>query len=171
MSASLSTQISASLVWLFQDSQGLTTIADSSRLEYDAQLSDGSGNNQANMLWHDVRTLAAGAHEDLVLSSLTQSIFGNAVTTDFAAIKALLIVNRQATAGDDLLVGGASTHPWGAPFGAAAHQVRVPADSCLLLVNSGAGWGVSAASADQLRIANTGSDSIDYKVVLIGVHV
>ncbi len=171
MSATLSTQISASLVWLFQDAQGLTTIADSSRLEYDAQLSDGSGDSQANMLWHDVRTLAAAAHEDLVLSSLAQTIFGSAVTTDFVAIKAVLIVNTQATDGDDLLVGGAPTHPWSAPFGAAGHQVRVPADSCLLLVNSGAGWAVSAGSADQLRVANTGSDAIDYKIVLIGAHV
>ncbi|HEY1598487.1 MAG TPA: hypothetical protein VGG64_02730, partial [Pirellulales bacterium] len=59
MAETLSTQISSSLVWLFQDTLGLTTIADASRLEFDAQLADGAGNGQANMVWHDLRTIAA----------------------------------------------------------------------------------------------------------------
>ena len=170
MAETLSAQISASLVWLFQDTLGLTTIADASRLEYDAQLTAGTGSGQANGLWHDLRTLAAATNEDLTLSNLPQTIFGNSVSVNMAAVKALLIVNSATTSGADLIVGAAASAAWGAPFGATSHQVRVPADSCLLLVNKGAGWSVTAGAVDKLRIGNGGSASIDYKIVIVGVH-
>lgn len=170
MSDALSAEIKASLVWLFQDTLGLTTIADASRLDYDAQLTDGAGDGEANALWHDLRSVAATAHDDLSLAALPQTIFGNSVTINLAAVKALLIVNTETDDGEDLLVGGAATHPWGAPFGATGHQVRVPADSCLLLVNKSSGWSVAAGSADTLRIANVGTGTIAYKIVAVGVH-
>ena len=113
---------------------------------------------------------AAAAHDDLQLSSLPQTIFGNAVTVDFVAIKALLIVNTATASGDDLIIGAAAASIWSAPFGAGSHQVRVPANACLLLVNTNNGWPVTAGSADTLRIANLGSDSIDYKIVVVGLH-
>jgi len=170
MAEALSAQLSASVAWLFQDTLGLTTIADASRLAYDAQLDDGAGAGQANLIWHDLRTIAAGGHDDLVLSALPQTIFGNAVSLQFDTVKALWVVNVAATTGSQLLVGAAPTNPWSAPFGAATHQVRVPADSSLMLVNKNDGWGVAAGAADTLRIANPGSDSIDYKIVVVGTR-
>lgn len=170
MTEALSAEISASLLWLFQDTLGLTTIADSSRLEFDAQLSDGSGAGQANLVWHDLRTVAAGANDDLLLSALPQSIFGNTVNLDFAAVKGILIVNASTTTGDELLVGAAPTHAWSAPLGSATDKVRVPANSCLLLVNQNDGWTVTPGSADTLRIANLTGDDIPYKIVIVGVH-
>ncbi len=170
MAATLSTEVKASLAWLMQDAQGLTTVADASRLEYAAPLDNGAAADQADALWHDLRTLAASANDDLVLSALAQTLFESAVTVGFAAIKALLIVNTATTAGEELIVGAAASDPWGAPFGATAHQVRVPAGACLLLVNTKSGWTVSGGSADVLRIANAGAGSIDYKIALVGVR-
>ncbi len=170
MTQALSTQISASIAWLFQDTLGLTTIADASRLAFDAQLDDGEDAGQANLVWHDLRTVAAGGHDDLVLSALPQTMFGNALSLEFAAVKALWLVNITPTAGAQLLVGAAPSAAWSAPFGAATHQVRVPADSPLLLVNKQAGWPVTNGSADTLRLSNPGSDSVDYKIVLIGTR-
>lgn len=170
MAATLTTDIKASLAWLFQDALDLTTIADASRLEFAASLSDGSGNDQANKLWHELRSVAVSSNDDLTLSSLPQTIFGSAVTVALVKVKALLIINTAATAGEDLLVGAAASHPWAAPFGGTGHQVRVPAGSCLLLVNTKTGWAVSAGSADVLRIANAGTGAISYKLAVVGVH-
>jgi len=170
MAETLSAEIKSSLVWLFQDTLGLTTIADASRLEYDAPLTDGAGGGQANSLWHDLRTVAVSAHDDLSLAALPQMIFGNSVSIDLVAVKALLIVNTETTAGEDLLVGAAASSPWSAPFGGAGHQVRVPADSCLLLVNKTAGWTVASGSSETLRVANAGTGPIDYKIVIVGIH-
>lgn len=170
MTATLSTEIKASLAWLLQDAQGLTTVADASRLDYALSLDDGATADRANGLWHDLRTVAASANDDLVLSALAQTLFGSAVTVGFAVIKGLLIVNTATVAGEDLIVGAAALHPWGAPFGGAAHQVRVPAGACLLLVNPKAGWTVTSGSADVLRVANAGAGSIAYKIALVGVR-
>ncbi len=170
MADSLTTDIRASLAWLFQDAQDLSTIADASRLDYSAQLSDGTDNDQADKLWHDLRTVASVTNDDLTLSNLAQTIFGSAVTVAFGKVKALLIINTATMAGEDLIVGAAASHAWGAPLGAASHQVRVPAGSCLLLVNTKTGWTVGAGSADVLRIANLGSGAIAYKIALVGVH-
>jgi hypothetical protein len=170
MAASLSTEIKASLAWLLQDAQELTTVADASRLDYALTLDDGATADHANGLWHDLRTVAAAANHDLVLSGLAQTLFGSAITVGFTAIKGLLIVNTAAVAGEDLIVGAAASHPWGAPFGATTHQVRVPAGACLLLVNSKPGWTVTSGSADVLRVANAGTGSIAYKIALVGVR-
>ncbi|MBI2826707.1 MAG: hypothetical protein HYX69_18705 [Planctomycetia bacterium] len=170
MSDTLSAEIDASLVWLFQDSLGLTTIADASRLEYSASLADGTGNDQADKLWHDLRSVAASGQDDLVLSNLPQTIFGSAVSIALAKVKALLIVNAATTVGEDLIVGAAASNPWGAPFGATGHQVRVPADACLLLVNKKSGWTVAAGASDKLRVANVGTGAISYKIAVVGVQ-
>jgi hypothetical protein len=170
MTATLSSEIKASLAWLLQDAQGLTTVADASRLDYAATLDDGSAAGQANGLWHDLRTLAASANDDLVLSGLAQTLFGSAITVGFASIKGMLIVNTAVAGGEDLIVGAAASHPWGSPFGATTHQVRVPAGAALLLVNTTNGWAVTSGSADVLRVTNAGSGSIDYKIALVGVR-
>ncbi len=43
------------------------------------------------------------------------------------------------------------------PFGAAGDTIAVPPGGCLLLVHPGAGWTVTAATADLLRIVNGGA--------------
>jgi hypothetical protein len=170
MTATLSTEIKASLAWLLQDAQGLTTVADASRLDYALKLDDGAAADQANGLWHDLRSLTAATSDDLVLSGLPQTLFGSAITIGFAAIKGLLIVNTATVAGEDLIVGAAASHTWSAPFAATTHQVRVPAGACLLLVNGKAGWTVASGSADVLRVTNPGAASIAYKIALVGVR-
>jgi hypothetical protein len=39
-----------------------------------------------------------------------------------------------------------------------------------MLVNQLGGWPVAVGTADTLRIANPGSDAVDYKIVVVGVH-
>lgn len=168
MADTLAVDIKASLVWLFQDTLDLSIVADVSKLEYAAALADGTAENQADRLWHDQRTVAASANDDLDLTALARTFFGSAVTIELAKVKVLLIVNMATAAGEDLLVGGAAAAAWAAPFGAAAHKVRVPADSCLLLTNRKSGWDVTNGSSDVLRIANAGTGDITYRVAIIG---
>jgi len=170
MAATLSSEIKASLAWLLQDTQGLTTVADASRLEFAASLNNGSAAGQANALWHDLRTLAAGANDDLVLSALSHTLFGSAITTALTAVKGILIVNTATLSGEDLIVGAAAANAWSAPFGGAAHQARVPAGASLLLVNTATGWPVAAGVTDVLRIASQGAGVIDYKIAVVGLH-
>lgn len=168
MADTLALDIRGSLTWLFQESLDLTTVSDASKLEYDVNLADGTGDSQADKLWHDERTLAASANDDLDLTSLATTLFGSAVTIALAKVKALLLVNTATTAGLDLLVGAAASQEWSGPFGSAGDQVRVPADSCLLLVNKKSGWAVADGSADTLRIHNPSGAPITFKIAIVG---
>jgi len=168
MADTLATGIKASLEWLLKESLDLSIVTDASRLEYNRSLVDGAGSGQADKLWHDERTLAAGAHDDLDLTALATTLFGNALTVALAKVKGLLIVNTSITAGDDLSIGGASSHEWLAPFAGAGDKIKCPADSCLLLCNRLAGWSVAGGSSDILRIANLGSSAVTYRIVIVG---
>jgi hypothetical protein len=168
MADSLTAQIKASLNWLFQESLDLATVNDDAKLEYDRSFADGTAADQADKIWHDSRTLASGASDDLDLNALTNTIFGSTVTINMAKVKAILIVNTATTAGEDLTVGGAAAQEWTAWVGAAGDKVRVPADSCLLITNRKSGWSVTNGASDTLRVTNTGAGSITYKIAVLG---
>ncbi|MCG8586903.1 MAG: hypothetical protein MI757_19540 [Pirellulales bacterium] len=171
MSDTLSVDARASLEWLFQDVDALTTISDASKLEYKQSFSDGTSDDEADVLWHDERTLSVAANEDFDLTALARTVFGNATTVAMATVKAMLIVNTNTAAGEDLSIGNAASNAWVGPFGAATHTLDVPADSSVLLVNRKSGWSVSASSADMLRIANNGTGDITYRIALVGTSV
>jgi hypothetical protein len=168
MSDTLTSEIKASIGWLFQDALDLSTVSDSSQLSYHQTFVDGTNSDQADKIWHDVRTLASGVHEDLTLSALATLLFGSIGAIALAKVKAILLVNTATTAGENLIVGGATSNEWQGPFVTAGDKLSVPADSCLLLMNKKAGWTVSSGSADRLRIANTGAGTITYKIAVLG---
>jgi hypothetical protein len=171
MADALAVDIKASLHWLFQESLDLATVTDTARLEYARSLADGVSLDQADKLWHDQRTLAAGASENLDLTALTNSVFGSTVTISFLRVKALMIVNLATTANEDLAVGGAGAgaNGWHAPFkGNADAKVVVAADSTLLWINKKHGWTVLNNSSDILKIANDGLASETYRIAVVG---
>jgi hypothetical protein len=91
MADTLTAQIKASLNWLFQESLDLATVNDDARLEYDKSFADGTAADQADKIWHDSRTLASGASDDLDLNALTNTIFGSTVTINMAKVKDTLL--------------------------------------------------------------------------------
>ena len=171
MSETLTSEIKASVGWLFQDQLDTGLVSDSSQLAFHQPLGMGTGASQADRLWHIARTLSAGAHDDLLLSALEWDLFDNSLSIELATVRALLLINTATSLGEDLVVGGAATHQWQGPFAATGNQLIVPADACLLLVNQQSGWTVAAGSADQLRIANSGSGDITYKIAILGTSV
>ena len=168
MSDTLSVDAKASLEWLLQDVDDLTTISDTSKLAFKHSFTDGTAADEADVLWHDERTLSAAANDDLDLTALARTIFGGALTVTLSKVKALLIVNTHATAGEDLTLGAAATNAWVGPFGAATHTLDVSAESSVLLINRKTGWTVSDGSSDVLRITNSGTGDITYRIAIIG---
>ena len=169
MADTLATTLKVTLDWLFQDALDLTTAVDNSRLEFEKSTTDGTGADQADKIWHDNRTLAGAASDDLDLNALTNSIFGSTVTINFAKVKAIVIKNKSTTAGDELKVGDAATNPFVGPFaGDVDAVVEVGADSVLVLASLKDGWTVTGGSSDVLRINNPNAGSVTYDIVIIG---
>lgn len=64
--------------------------------QYSLILSDGTGANQAQIAWSDSRTLASGS-ASILLTSISDTRYGNPVTVNFSAVKCIYIKNTHAT--------------------------------------------------------------------------
>jgi hypothetical protein len=132
------------------------------------QFTQGTGAGQAQILWHDTRTLAASASEDLDLAGALTDAFGATVTID--KVKAL-VITADPTNVNNVLVGGAASAqaaPW---FGAATDKLVVrPGGLIALVAPDATGYDITATSADLLKIANSSSGSaVTYSIVILAV--
>jgi hypothetical protein len=132
---------------------------------YAEDFTAGTGNNQVNTVFHDTRTLAGGASEELDLAGSLTNALGATVT--FTYIKALMIFNKSAT--QTLTIGGAATNAWEAWTLAAGDAIKILPDGMLLLVAPLAGYAVTASTADKLKILNSATNSADYDIWIIGI--
>ena len=124
----------------------------------------GNGAGQANMVWSDQRTIAAGLDDDINIESSLIDAYGQPIA--FAAIKQLVVLNRSANPATILTVGNTGGNwpptPWQAPCG--------PGDA-FTFGERQSGITVVATTSDTLRITNTdGSNAATYDIVLVGVQ-
>ena len=127
-------------------------------------LSTGTANtNLATILWHDQRTLAAAASEELDLLLQTNR-FGTAI--GFATVVWFILRIITPTTTKELTIGNATLQPWQAWFGSSTGTEVV--DSICFKESQVTGWPCSVSSR-YLKVANTGSVSCVYDLVLIGL--
>jgi hypothetical protein len=131
-------------------------------------LTDGSGTNEANRIFHDERTIAASSNDDIDLAGVLIDIFGATLT--LARVKVMIVKSDIGNA-NTLAVGAAASNTWVGPFGGATHTTVVrPGGLHVSVAPDATGWPVTAGTGDQLRIANGGAgSSVTYKIGLIGV--
>lgn len=162
----LSTKLTASLVATLTDALDLSTASDP--LSYAARydLTSGTGAGQADMLWHDRRTLSASATEDLDLAGVLVNAFGD--TQTFARIKLVLVGAATGNTNNVNLTRPASN---GVPlFLAAGDGIPVrPGGTFVWVATDATAVAVTAGTGDLLTFTNSaGSTSVTYDVVLIG---
>lgn len=168
MSDSLAMQITVRLAWNNSSPLDLSTPIDAGSLDLTDNLATGTGNDQSDLIWHDERTLASGASDSLDLNALTKTLFGSTITTVFVKIKGIVIHNKSTTAGEKFTVGN-GTNPFVGPFGGTgAHTQFVEPDGVYLQTNPRAGWTVTNATADVLKILNAGAGSNIYDIAIWG---
>lgn len=165
----LDSKVSLSVVASLTKSLDLAKAAVPLSKSYAALLTNGTATGQADKVFHDQRTLAASANEDLDLAGVLEDALGDTVT--FARIKGL-IVSAAAGNTNNVIVGGAATNGFVSWVGGATHTVTVRPGGTLALFAGAAdatGYAVTAATADLLRIANSGAGtSVTYDVIILG---
>lgn len=130
------------------------------------ELANGTGAGQADRVYAKSITLAASANQDIDLNgALLDTLGGPAV---FAKIKAIAIKAREANT-NNVVVGGAAANGFIGPFGAATHTIAIQPGGMFVISAPGAGWTVTAATADLLRVANSGAGTpVTLDIVVIG---
>lgn len=165
----LNAQLAVTASALLTAVQDLGNSQNSASRNYTVNLASGTAAGQADRVFHDQRTLAASATEDLDLAGVLLDPLGATLT--FARIKGIVVA---AAAGNvnDVLVGGAAATQFLAPFGTATDKVRVRPGGVFALFAGQAdaiGYVVGAGTADFLRIGNSAAGTaVNYDIILIG---
>ena len=168
MATSLQATVSAVISATYGNALDFGSVEQKIQYNQRSAFTDGSGADQAQKLFSDTRTLTASATESLDLAGGLTDVFGATLT--LTKVKALLI---KAAAGNtnDVVVGGAASNQWAAPFGDVSDTVKVkPGGTLLLIAPDATGYAVTAGTGDILKVANSaGSTSVSYDIVIVGV--
>lgn len=129
---------------------------------------DGTGANQAQKLFSDTRTIAISGTDDLDLSGVLTDAYGNVLS--LTKVKAIIIQADPANT-NDVVVGGAASNQVASIFGAVTQTIKVKPGGVFAIVAPDVnGYAVTAATADLLRIANSGAGtSVNYTIIIIGL--
>lgn len=162
----LTTRLSLSLLATLTDALDLSTVTDALNYLKNVELATGTGANQADMLWHDRRTLNASATEDLDLAGSLVNGLGD--TQTFAKIKAIVVYAASANTNNVNVTRPASN---GVPlFLAAGDGIPVlPGGLFSWVAPNAAAIAVTAGTGDLLTFTNSaGSTSVTYDIIIIG---
>lgn len=137
--------------------------------EYGAFLVNGVAAGQADKIFHDQRTLTAGANEDLDLNGASLAdAFGVALA--FVRVKGL-IISAAAANPNPITVGGAASNGFVSWVGSATDKVSVRPGTTFALIAGAAdatGYSVTAATADLLRVTAGAGGNHVYDVIVFG---
>lgn len=137
-----------------------------SLLEKVLAFTNGTGANQADLVFADERTIAASGSEDLDLAGVLADAFGATIT--MAEVVGLIVYADPGNT-NDVVVGDAT-----APvplFGGTNPTVAVkPGGIFVLFAPNAAGqFTVGAGSTDDLKVANSSSGTgVTYTIVVLG---
>ena len=145
----LNAQITLSILAHESSSGDLSRTLRATPASYALSLTDGTGANQAQVVWSGTRTLS-GASETLDLSSLSDTRDGAAVVTSLTAVKVAYLKNTHASIG---------LTASGGPFGTAC---SIPAGGAAVHVDP------TAAGLSASGVTVTGSAGATYDIILIG---
>ena len=160
--------VQAGLNWAQVDNQPLTHIADIGGVYTDNNLTDGSGTEQVNMLWHDVLTLPSGGSTYLNLQSLTRTLFGKTVTVGFQTVRCIAVKNQNEDSGAYFTITASGSNGFTSIFSGATGKAPVHPKCSIVFPNVIDGWAVSAGSR-QIEINDAGGSGCVFEISVIGV--
>jgi hypothetical protein len=163
----LSGSLKASLNFTQTAAPGLGSASNVVTESITISFTDGTGANQLNVLWSDIRTLTATS-ETLDINGILTSAYG--ATVSLLRVKGIYVRNTSTTNGNNLLVGGAASNAWATLFGDVTDKFQVLPSGVLLAGGPLAtGYAVTAGTADQLKV-DSGSATITYRIALLGCN-
>lgn len=148
--------------------QDLTTTADPLDWRRAVHLESGTAVGLADRVFHDRRTLAASATEDLDLAGTLLDAFGSAIT--FVKVKGLFI-SAASTNTNSVIVGAATSNAWATLLNATG-TITLRPGATLGVMAGGAdatAYAVTAGTGDLLKVANSAAGTaVSYDIVIVG---
>lgn len=162
LSATITARVQANLSSALDLATAAVPLDKLSRLTW----TSGTGTNQADKIWHDQRTLAASANEDLDLAGGLTDALGATLT--LAELRLLMVTASSANTNNVVITRPAAN---GVPlFSAASDAISVRPGGVFLWAGPlDGGVTVTAGTGDLINISNSGAGtSVTYDIVIIG---
>ena len=151
----------------YQSAGDLATAKDPLSITKTFTFTNGEGANKAEAVFHDTRTLASSATEDLDLAGSLTDAFGNTLT--FTKVKEIYISAATGNTNNVEVGGAASNQFLGIYKDATDISVLRPGAWLAWCVPDATGMTVTAGTADLLKVANSAAgSSVSYDIVVIG---
>lgn len=168
MAEAVSLQVVLKLVGAMTQTTDLSSAADVLTRDYTMTYANGTGASQANMWWHDQRSLAGSATEDLDLAGSLTSVFGTTIT--LTSLKGIFVYAAAANnASNNLNVTRPASNgiTW---LLAAGDGISLKPGAMIAWFDPSAnGATVTAGSADLITFTNSaGTNTIVYDVFILG---
>lgn len=163
---SLDTSISLRVSATLTSALDLATVSVPLDKTYACTLSDGTGANQAQKIFHDQRTLAASGTENLDLAGTLTDALGQTIT--FSKIKAVVFFAASGNTNSVQVTRPASNGA--ALFMAAGDGIALlPGAAFAWFSPNATGVSVTAGTGDLITVTNSaGSTGVTYDVIIIG---
>ncbi len=160
----LTSRAAVAVTAVFAKSNALSSPKDVLNKSIQKEFANGTASGQANRIFRDQRTLADGTNESLDLAGVLTDPFGTVLT--FVKVKVILIENLSTT--QTLTVGGAASNQFINWVGTATDTIKIPPGGFFAIAAPVAGFAVTAATGDLLKVANSAGASCIYNIIIIG---
>lgn len=165
MTAGVTATIAASIIGAVTKANDIAGVRADLAEKFSMNIQPGTGVGKADGVFSDTRTIAASGTDSLDLAGVLTDVFGSTIAG--GKVKAIMIKASAANT-NNVLVGGAGSATFIGPFADATDILALAPGAWMVLVHPGAGWAITATTADKFLIANSGGTTgVDYDIILI----
>jgi hypothetical protein len=129
-----------------------------------SSLTDGAGDDKAQIVFADTRTLAGSATEDLDLAGSLKDNFNKTLT--FTKVKAIF-VQADADNAEAIEIGPASANGFLGPWADASDVTKIDDSGAFMVTAPKTGWTVTAGTVDLITVT-AGASGGSYTIVIVG---
>jgi len=170
MATSLTSSVRINLNWTLTNtpSGGVSTDSSSGSVTFSDSLANGTGADQADIVYAATGTIAASGTLNLDLAGVLSSAFGATLT--FVKVKCFYFTLTTDTTSSAVALGGAGTNPAALWFKDSSDKEQVRNGGCTLhWAPDSTAWGVTAGTGDRFLITNEdGTNTATYQLVILG---
>lgn len=144
------------------------TITDVNKIGFNGTFIYGTGLDSCNLNWHDQRSVNPVADDDLDLTVLPLSVFGQIIDINFVNVRAIVIACLSTTSGDKLYIDTTVANAYLGPWSSSGSKPVIGANSVLIVSNKKDGFGATSSTNKVIRVHNPGAAAVSYQVAIIG---
>jgi hypothetical protein len=135
----------------------------------DQDIQNGSGNEQANQVWHTVNTLASGGYYQYSLHDLTYNIFNDTFQVSFSGgrVRGFIVKNNSEDVGANIMIAFTGGNAFNNPTNSADSQIPVYPKSAVAFNNPIEGWSIGNTN-HIFYIHDTAGSGVNFEIGIIG---